>query len=231
MSRLAGPSTLTRPKSNGRRRDLQSLPGGGAGSGRRLRDGGRGDGRGHGGEEARGRERAAIIAVWIVLAASTMLFLGFTSTYLVRRGGPDWLAVDLPPLLWVNTALLVVSSVAMEGARRYGRAGNLAQARRYLRAAITLGLAFVGGQALAWGQLLSGGVGVAAGPHSSFFYLLTGVHGAHVLGGLGALLYGWSRLGAPAVSLRWSSVALTNLATYWHFVDGVWLYVFLLLLL
>ncbi|ADU50527.1 cytochrome c oxidase subunit III [Thermaerobacter marianensis DSM 12885] len=191
------------------------------------RGGGGGWGGGPGDDEA--RARAATMATWMVVAAVTLMFMGFTSTYVARSAEPGWARQDLPPLLWWNTAVLLASSVTMELARRRARKGLVAGARRALGVTTLLGLAFVAGQVAAWAQWLAAGVVASGSTHAAFFYLLSGVHAAHVAGGLGALLYGMWRLGRPGTPAQMAA-SMTNIATYWHFVDVLWLYLFALLL-
>ncbi|MFQ5776904.1 MAG: heme-copper oxidase subunit III [Terriglobia bacterium] len=163
------------------------------------------------------------LGLWALLATLTMLFAGFTSAYLVRRAGSDWQAISMPPILWFNTVVLLASSLAMEAARR--RIGPL---KRWLFAATALGFTFLAGQLFAWQQLAAQGVYLPTSPHSSFFYMLTAVHGLHLVGGLAALLYAFLRVGRPRRTP--AEFAPLNLcATYWHFVDGVWVYLFVLL--
>ncbi len=144
------------------------------------------------------------------MASVVMLFSAFTAAYLVRRGGTDWQPIALPWLLWVNTAVLAASSVAIELARRRGRAWSVATGG--------FGLAFVVGQVFAWRQLADAGMYLPTNPHCSFLYLLTAVHGMHVLGGVGSLLWAFGR------PWRIGTVAL-----YWHFMGAVWAYLLLLL--
>jgi cytochrome c oxidase subunit 3 len=171
---------------------------------------------------------AAELALWVVLATVTMLFAGFTSAYLVRRTAWDWVPIYSPPILWVNTALLVLSSAGLEMAKVAQKAGRRDRLRAWLLASAALGVAFIGGQVFAWRQLGSSGIFLPTSPHSSFFYMLTGVHAVHVLGGLAALLYVLRREWYSRLSLS-AAVPLALSATYWHFVTGVWLFLYGLL--
>lgn len=184
------------------------------------------------------------LGMWLALAALTMLFFAMTSAYIVRRGlGPDWRAIPMPPVLLLNTALLLASSATMERSRRLLRSDRSA-AGRWLSATFLLGLAFLFGQWFAWRDLAGQGLYLSTNPHSSFFYLLTALHGCHVLGGVIALGYVavgvWSNPGAlvlstprgpalllrsPESQVRW----VEGTAIYWHFVDGLWLYLLVLL--
>jgi cytochrome c oxidase subunit 3 len=182
-----------------------------------------GDGR------AAGRPPAtATIGVWLFIGAIVILFASFTSTIVVRRAEADWRLGPMPALLWLNTAALLASSAALEWARAGGRRGSLGRFRTGLAGAAVLGAAFLGGQWAAWQRLMAGGVSMASGPHSAFFYLLTGAHAVHVAGGVGALLYAWWRAQRAARPEGAEAVA-APVAIYWHFVDALWLYVFVTL--
>ncbi len=170
----------------------------------------------------------AQVGLWALLATLSMLFAGFTSAYLVRRAGPDWQPVSFPVVLWLNTALLASSSLTLERARASLRRGRMNALKAWLLATMLLGLAFLVGQLFAWQQLAAQGIYVPTSPHSSFFYLLTAVHAVHLLGGLLALAYALGQ----AWRFRWTPAqpnALNLCATYWHFVDGIWIYLFFLL--
>ncbi len=153
------------------------------------------------------RTRANELLLLAIVASVVMLFAAFTSAYLIRRTGADWQRAPLPVALWINTIVLVASSVTMELARRSGL-------RRWLVATLVLGFVFLAGQFIAWRELATQGIYLPTSPHSSFIYMLTAVHGVHLFGGVAALIYATSR-----------GRRLGLCATYWHFVDGVWLYV------
>ena len=160
--------------------------------------------------------------MWLGLGAVVMVFAAFTSAYVVRQGlSSDWRPIHLPSILWLNTAVILASSVTIERARR--RDGL-----PWLGATSALGLIFLAGQYVAWQQLRDAGIYLASNPSSSFFYLLTGAHGLHILGGILALVYvvtkAWLR---PLWTRRQAAVEAT--ALYWHFMDGLWLYLFFLL--
>ncbi len=171
---------------------------------------------------------AAKIGVWLLVGAITILFAAFTSTFLARRGEADWRVGPLPAVLWVNTAVLLLSSAAIEWARRRGRGGRLDALRRGLAMTTALGIVFLAGQVIAWRQLVAAGIYLTTNPHSAFFYLLTGTHGFHLVGGIGALVYALQRARRATDPARALEV-VDPTATYWHFVDGLWVYVFLIL--
>lgn len=170
--------------------------------------------------------------IWVVLASITMSFAAFTSALIVRQGSAaDWRHLTLPGILYLNTVVLLASSVALEVARRQvgafmgGLRPQVTSPTRWLYITLFLGLLFVAGQYLAWLQLRSQGLYLATNPNSSFFYVLTAMHALHVSGGLGGLVRVIHRLNK---SVLWKST-LDATAHYWHFMDVLWVYLLLLL--
>jgi cytochrome c oxidase subunit III len=166
--------------------------------------------------------------IWVGIFAITMSFAAFTSALLVRQGSGDWIHLVVPPLMYVNTGLLLVSSLTLERSRRtIARAlevesNALRSSLRWLGVTLALGLAFVLGQFLAWGELAARGLYLATNPNSSFFYVFTGMHAIHVLGGIAALVYLIGRIAGSRSAFRRSTLDCT--AIYWHFMGGLWLY-------
>ncbi|MFZ0761593.1 MAG: cytochrome c oxidase subunit 3 [Candidatus Sulfotelmatobacter sp.] len=174
----------------------------------------------------------ASTGIWVGLAAIAMTFAAFTSALIVRQGAStDWQHITLPSILYVNTLVLLASSVTLEIARRRiatfmgGVKGQVASPAAWLYVTLFLGLLFVAGQTLAWFQLKSQGFGIAANVTYSFFYVLTVAHALHVSGGLGGLLRVIGKLHKSV--LRRSTLDATS--RYWHFMDVLWLYLLLLL--
>jgi cytochrome c oxidase subunit 3 len=181
--------------------------------------------------------------VWVGIATITMSFAAYTSALLVRQGtGSDWQHFRLPPILYFNTVVLLVSSGTIELGRRrilagWPRAGREATAstlsaeRGYAWLIFTLGLGllFIAGQVLAWRNLASQGLFLATNPSSSFFYVLTVLHALHLLGGIVALGYVLVRFravtGGPPLT------ALGAVSLYWHFMDVLWFYLLVVLAL
>jgi len=178
-----------------------------------------------------GRPAAARTGIWVALAAITMSFAALTSALVVRQGTAfDWRHITLPSILYLNTLVLVASSLTLELARRrlVANARGLktqGQAMRWLVITFSLGLLFVGGQYIAWLRLRSESLYLATNPSSSFFYVFTGVHAMHVLGGLWGLIYVISKL-RHFVLRRNTFIAASQ---YWHFMDLLWLYLLVVL--
>ncbi|HVQ37264.1 MAG TPA: heme-copper oxidase subunit III [Pyrinomonadaceae bacterium] len=173
------------------------------------------------------------IGMWVALAAILMMFTALTSAYIVRSASAsDWQPLKMPRILLLSTALILVSSLTLETARRKLKATAVSLHRRWLMVTATLGLGFLVSQLIAWKQLVGQGVYVSSNPHSSFFYLLTATHGVHLLGGLMSLVYLSLRTrpggeGELAVVKRQGAADAVTL--YWHFMDVLWLYLFVLL--
>jgi len=217
--------------------------------------GGGGDDGSNGGSPNYGeRLRRARLGLVCLIAPIVMLFVSLTSAYIVRQGLPtfdnttntyvrDWGEVNLPwILLAINTGVLLISSVTMEGARRnITRQAALAPVRSipgvslgeeksfpWLGLTVVLGFGFLVGQWLAWKELENRGFFISTNPNSSFVYLLTGTHAIHLAGGIIALLC------AAVASLRQRPIESRRIvvdiaAWYWHFMALLWLYVFALL--
>lgn len=175
------------------------------------------------------------IGMWVAIAGMLMLFTSLTSAYIVRAASSDdWQALPMPRILLLSTALIVISSGTLEAARAYLKSQTEAWFFRLLSASILLGVVFLVCQAFAWRQLARSGVYLASNPHSSFFYLLTATHGLHLFGGLVALLYLWVRSLKPLANERVAAgrqFAADAVTLYWHVMDGLWIYLFLLLFL
>lgn len=171
------------------------------------------------------------IGMWVGLASILMMFTALSSAYIVRAASSsDWQPLVMPRILLLSTALIIISSGTLEAARRYWKVTATNQYRRWLLATVVLGIGFLAAQLLAWRQLVRQGIFVASNPHSSFFYLFTAAHGVHLLGGLLALGYLSLRprpQSQPA--LQQSQAGADAVTLYWHFMDFLWLYLFVLL--
>ncbi len=174
------------------------------------------------------------IGMWVGLASILMLFIALTSAYIVRGvpalggGENDWFPIEMPAVLWLNTGVLLLSSVSIELARRALKRDEYGRFKVWISLTTSLGIAFLAGQLIAWRQLAAQGVFINSHPHSSFFYLLTSLHGLHLLGGVVALSF----VTVAALRMRIGfkrRTAVDVTALYWHFMDGLWIYLFGLL--
>jgi cytochrome c oxidase subunit 3 len=198
------------------------------------------------------RLRRARLGLVVGLTGIAMIFISFTSAYVVRQGLPtldprtnallhDWFPVPLPRLLLLNTVVLLISSVTKELARRQAVRKACAQfssipgvsvdakgEMSWLALTVVLGLSFLTGQWMAWRELAADGFYLASSPSSSFVYLLTGMHGIHLFGGVVALL----SAGAASLLRRSAdsqSILVDVTGWYWHFMAVLWVYILCLL--
>lgn len=177
------------------------------------------------------KARAAKWMLWLSIVSILMFFGAFTSYYIVRKAGGSWLEFELPQMFWISTAIILVSSVTMNWAVSSAKKDDFKNVRTALTATIALGLAFGLTQVFGWSSLYSNGI-VVAGTQSnasgSLMYLLTALHLIHLLAGLiniGIVM-------RKAAKGKYSSQNLLGIklcATYWHFLDALWIYLFLFL--
>jgi cytochrome c oxidase subunit 3 len=167
--------------------------------------------------------QTSITGIFVLMCASMMTFAAFVSAMVVRRGlNNDWGHIGLPHILYWNTAGLLLSSVAIDSGRRLLRKGNRRAFNWVWSAGTLLGILFLAGQVAAWRELEARGFYVSGHPSSSFFYVLTWAHAAHVVGALAAVMYVEYR------ALRFElgpgrRTLVTVSAIFWHFLDVLWL--------
>ena len=171
-----------------------------------------------------------LIALMTFLAVVTSFFALVLSAYALRMELGDWVPMTEPQMLWINTAVLVLASVAFQWTRNGAVAGQAARLKPGLLVTGLLTTAFVIGQLIAWQQLQAGGQFLTSNPSNAFFYLLTGAHAVHILGGM----YVWARatwrvlVGTAEGGQLRRSIELCTI--YWHLLLIVWLVLFCLLL-
>jgi cytochrome c oxidase subunit 3 len=165
------------------------------------------------------------VALGFFLMVVGVIFSLFTVSYFIRMELPDWTPLAEPGQLWLNTGLLVISSILFQWTRNILKSGETRNLRTALLGGGLFAIAFVAGQLLVWSSLQAQGITVSSNPADSFFYVLTGLHGAHILGGL----WVWSRTtiklfsGAEPREIKLSVELCT---VYWHALLLVWLIVF-----
>jgi len=206
---------------------------GGGGGGERPPDGGD-DGDNSDFDSYRGRQPASprrfSTAIAIAMVSILMFFMALASAFLVlHHSSHVWVALHLPKILWVNTAVLIGSSFLLERARKRLILGDDRGFRKLWLVTTVMGFLFVAGQLVAWRQLAAQGVYIASNQAGSFFYIFTGAHGVHLLGGVAALLFVLLRNFEKAQISR--SLAAEITSYYWHFMDGLWIFLFVLLYL
>ena len=158
-----------------------------------------------------------------------MFFMALAATFLVLRGGRNWVPVHIPTVMWINTVVLLASSVTLELARQRLGQGRLAGYRNLWLFTTVLGVGFLMGQIFAWRQLVAQGIYLANNTASSFFYIFTGLHALHLIGGVAALIFVARRNFEQAQVTRTVAAEVTSF--YWHFMDALWVFLLALLYL
>ncbi|MCO6357600.1 cytochrome c oxidase subunit 3 [Roseivirga pacifica] len=169
-------------------------------------------------------------ALWLFIVTVVMIFAAFTSAHIVRQADGDWLQYDIPQMLWVTSGIILASSITMQWAYMAAKKDKLEQVKLALSITTVLGIVFLFGQFQAWGQLVDQGVFFVGNPAGSFMYVFTGIHGAHLVSGVIYLLY----MLVSAFKYKVHSKNMLNMemsTTYWHFLGGLWIYLFIFLLL
>jgi len=174
-------------------------------------------------------QRTYFTGITVTIAGILTFFMALVSAYVVRKGSPaeDWRRLAVPHILWLNTAILVASGFTVTRSRKNFLSGDESGFRHWLSVTAILGLFFLAGQMIAWRQLSVAGIHLPTNPSSSFFYLLTAAHGLCLFGGIAALLIVAFR---PTRYLT-RRTATGVISIYWHFMAGLWICLFLLLLL
>ena len=169
-------------------------------------------------------------ALWLFIVTVIMIFAALTSAYIVRQAEGNWFVFDLPQLFWINTGIILASSLTMHWAYLSAKRDNLETVKTATIITTVLGLAFLVGQYMAWGSLVASKVYFVGNPSGSFVYVLSGLHGLHIVGGVVFLLI---LLGSTwKYKVHSKNLNLIEMcATYWHFLGGLWLYLFVFLLL
>jgi cytochrome c oxidase subunit 3 len=183
------------------------------------------------GSQERKRLHPHKFTMWVALAAIVMMFAGLTSAYIVKKANTNWLEFELPTIFWYSTFSILLSSVTMHLALKSFRAREMSRYRVLMGLTTLLGIAFVVMQWIGFKQIESGGVplfGYDSNPSASFVGIIFGLHGLHVIGGVIALAVMFLRayIGTRKV---YSSTGLEIMGTYWHFVDALWIYLFIFL--
>ena len=167
-------------------------------------------------------------SILLGMVSICMFFMALAAAFLVRRTGKDWINFKLPTIIWINTIVLLTSSLTIDLARRRLALNDQKGFKTMWRATTALGVAFLVGQIVAWRDLVAMGFYVGTNASSSFFYVFTAAHAAHLIGGILALLYVLIRDFRKTARLS-LPIAAEVTSYYWHFMDGLWLFLVALL--
>ncbi|GAB3653884.1 hypothetical protein GCM10028791_24230 [Echinicola sediminis] len=169
-------------------------------------------------------------ALWLFIVSVVMIFAALTSAFIVRQGEGNWLEYDLPEILWFTSGVILLSSASMHWAYVSAKKDQMSSLKLALSITTILGLAFLVGQWFSWVALVERDVYFVGNPAGSFMYVLTGLHGVHLISGVIFLIIVlFSSFKYSIHSKRMNTMEMC--ATYWHFLGGLWLYLFAFLLL
>ncbi len=178
-------------------------------------------------------EKTQKFLLWLGLVSIAMLFAGLTSGYLVRRETGNWVRFEMPAQFWFSTAVILISSITMNMALAAAKKSKFDFLPKAVLLTFFLGILFIVFQVLSWRALIAANIyamGSTSSASGSYLYIISGLHVAHILGGLIALLVVFFR----AVNRKYTVSNYTGVklcATYWHFLDGLWIYLFIFMLL
>ena len=167
-------------------------------------------------------------ALWLFLITVVMIFVSLSSAYLVKKGAGNWEYIELPSLFQITTVIILLSSISMHYSYLAAKKDNLFHIRSGAVATGLLAIGFIYGQYLAWTEMVNNGAFFVGNPASSFIYVFTGLHIAHLIGGIVFL----TLIIISAFRYQVHSKRLTRIemcTTYWHFLGGLWLYLYIFL--
>jgi cytochrome c oxidase subunit III len=169
-------------------------------------------------------------AMWLFIGSVAMLFAAFTSAYIVRQAEGNWLYFDLPNLFYITSGIILMSSFTLQWAYWEAKKDSLDRVKLLVGITSLLGVAFLVGQVMAWRELVDHSVYLVGNPSGSFIYILTGLHGAHLISGIIFLLIVLNSTFKFKIHSK-NLAQLEMCLTYWHFLGGLWLYLFVFLIL
>jgi cytochrome c oxidase subunit 3 len=168
--------------------------------------------------------------LWVGLGSIVMMFAGLTSAYIVKRSQANWVSFDLPVVFWISTIVMVASSLTVFLAQRNFKERLMQRYKSMMIASSLLGVLFIGLQVAGFTQLWNAGITLQASVSFSFLYVIVGLHAVHVIGGVLALWIMLLKSFSNKVR-NYSTVPVELMSTYWHFVDLLWIYLLVFLLM
>jgi cytochrome c oxidase subunit 3 len=168
--------------------------------------------------------------LWVGIGSIVMMFAGFTSAYIVKRNLANWITFDLPEIFWYSTAVIILSSITIIVSRNCFKHGEMSKYRLWLIITLGLGILFVTMQTFGFISLWGSGITLTRNVSFSFLYIIVGLHALHVVAGVMALLIILLRTFSVRRKI-YSAIPIDLMNTYWHFVDFLWIYLLIFLLL
>lgn len=164
--------------------------------------------------------------LWVAMGSIIMMFAGLTSAYIVKSNQPKWITLDLPRIFWYSTVVILASSVTMQMALKEFKDRKMNVYRKLMAVTFALGVLFIFLQFAGFNQLWKSGITLKGAGAAPFMYVIFGLHALHVLGGVIALLVIFLRAFSK-YSRNYNPVSIEVVSTYWHFVDALWIYLFI----
>jgi len=167
--------------------------------------------------------------LWVAMGSIIMMFAALTSAYIVKRQQPGWTTFEIPITFWYSTAVILLSSLTVQLAVKSFKQRSIVEYRRYITATAILGVVFILLQLLSFKYIWNEGVTLKGSGAGQFLYIIAGIHIVHVLGGIIALLVLFIKAFNRKIR-SYNSVPIEVASTYWHFVDILWIYLFIFFL-
>jgi len=179
--------------------------------------------------EQKARLHPLKFALWIALGSIVMMFAGLSSAYIVKRSQANWLTYDIPVIFWYSTVVILVSSVTILFARKAFKNRQMQQYKTWLGITTILGIGFVLMQYFGFVELWNSGITITRNVSFSFLYVIVSLHALHVLGGVVALIIAFLK-SYSTKRKTYSTISIDLISTYWHFVDFLWIYLLVFLI-
>lgn len=171
-------------------------------------------------------------ALYVAMASIIMMFAALTSAYLVRQAAGNWLEYRMPGIFYINTVVIILSSITLHGSFLGYKAGRERMYKGLLILSFILGITFVILQYIGWEELYSIGIYLTGNPSGAFFYMISGLHAMHVLGGISAIIVALIHaFGLKYKVNKKRKNRFQLVLQYWHFVGALWIYLFVFVLL
>lgn len=167
--------------------------------------------------------------LWVGLGSVIMMFAGLTSAYIVKESQPEWATVEMPKMFYYSTAVILISSLTIQMALKAFKERSMKAYRRLITVTAVLGILFIAMQLIGFTELWNSGVDLRGSGGGQFLYIIFGLHALHVLGGVVALLVMFIKAFSSKVR-NYNPVSIELASTYWHFVDVLWIYLFVFFL-
>jgi cytochrome c oxidase subunit III len=181
--------------------------------------------------EQRGRLHPQKLMMWMGMASMFMVFAGLTSAFILQKGSAHWASITMPPTFWISTLVIIASSVTMHKSVAFFKERNMQRYKQMITLTLILGIAFIGLQFWGFTQMYAAGIKLDGPASAGFLYIITGLHAAHIIAAIIVALALVYIMAFRKKTKVYSSVGHEIMATFWHFVDILWIYLFIFFLI